>query len=187
MVHIPSTYTYNYWAKTPTEVVELTCLMPNGVLIPLETNRNATLTEIKEVRNSCKWIFFFFTPSLKLLIDDLTFVLFFIFHSFTILFVFQDLWDEASKYPLHGTLRDANSYVFSCINSMAEAEELRDENRRLCDIRPFCSVLKVIEREGEKGDKILDNQISHLIGKGENFQRLNLGRSRNPSSFIYLI
>lgn len=125
MVHIPSTYTYNYWAKTPTEVVELTCLMPNGVLIPLETNRNATLTEIKE-----------------------------------------DLWDEASKYPLHGTLRDATSYVFSCINSMAEAEELRDENRRLCDIRPFCSVLKVIEREGEKGDKILDNQISHLIGKG---------------------
>lgn len=49
MVHIPSAYTYNFWAKSPTEVVELTCLMPNGVIIPLETNRNITLAEIKEV------------------------------------------------------------------------------------------------------------------------------------------
>lgn len=48
MVHIPSTYTYDFWAKTPTEVVELTCLMPNGVVVPLDTNRNATLAEIKE-------------------------------------------------------------------------------------------------------------------------------------------
>ncbi|XP_043477506.1 phosphatidylinositol 4,5-bisphosphate 3-kinase catalytic subunit delta isoform [Leptopilina heterotoma] len=125
MVHTPSAYTYNFWTKTPTEVVELTCLMPNGVLIPLETNRNTTLTEIKE-----------------------------------------DLWDEASKYPLHGTLRDAPSYVFSCINANAEAEELRDESRRLCDIKPFCSVLKVIEREEVKGDRNLDSQIGLLIGKG---------------------
>ncbi|XP_015119435.1 phosphatidylinositol 4,5-bisphosphate 3-kinase catalytic subunit delta isoform [Diachasma alloeum] len=125
MVHIPSAYTYDFWAKTPTEVVELTCLMPNGVVIPLETNRNTTLAEIKE-----------------------------------------ELWDEASKYPLHGTLRDAPSYLFSCINANAEPEELRDESRRLCDIKPFCSVLKVIEREGVKGDRNLDAQIGLLIGKG---------------------
>ncbi|KAG6800054.1 phosphatidylinositol 4,5-bisphosphate 3-kinase catalytic subunit delta isoform isoform X2 [Apis mellifera caucasica] len=125
MVHIPSAYTYNFWAKSPTEVIELTCLMPNGVVIPLETNRNITLAEIKE-----------------------------------------DLWDEASKYPLHGTLKDAPSYVFSCINSNAEAEELRDETRRLCDIKPFCSVLKVIEREGVKSDRNLDSRIGVLIGKG---------------------
>ncbi|XP_034936238.1 phosphatidylinositol 4,5-bisphosphate 3-kinase catalytic subunit delta isoform-like [Chelonus insularis] len=125
MVHIPSAYTYDFWTKTPTEVVELTCLMPNGVIIPLEANRNITLAEIKE-----------------------------------------DLWEEASKYPLHGTLKDAPSYVFSCINSNAEAEELRDESRRLCDIKPFCSVLKVIEREGVKGDRNLDSQIGVLIGKG---------------------
>ncbi|XP_066595868.1 phosphatidylinositol 4,5-bisphosphate 3-kinase catalytic subunit delta isoform [Prorops nasuta] len=125
MVHVPSAYTYNFWSKTPTEVVELTCLMPNGVVIPFETNRNTTLAEIKE-----------------------------------------DLWDEASKYPLHGTLKNAPSYVFSCINSNAEAEELRDESRRLCDIKPFCSVLKVIECEGVKGDRNLDSQIGILIGKG---------------------
>lgn len=80
--------------------------------------------------------------------------------------ILQDLWDEASKYPLHGILKDAQSYVFSYINSNAEAEELRDETRRLCDIKPFCSVLKVIEREGIKNDRNLDAQIGHIIGKG---------------------
>ncbi|XP_015605201.1 phosphatidylinositol 4,5-bisphosphate 3-kinase catalytic subunit delta isoform [Cephus cinctus] len=125
MVHIPSAYTYNFWSKTATEVVELTCLMPNGVFIPLEANRNSTLAEIKE-----------------------------------------ELWDEASTYPLHGTLRDAPSYIFSCINSNAEVEVLRDESRRLCDVKPFCSLLKVIEREGVKGDRNLDSQIGLLIGKG---------------------
>lgn len=49
MVHIPSAYSFNFWANAPTEVVELTCLMPNGVVIPFETNRNTTLAEIKEV------------------------------------------------------------------------------------------------------------------------------------------
>lgn len=56
MVHTPSAYTYNFWTKTPTEVVELTCLMPNGVLIPLETNRNTTLAEIKEVNILLKFL-----------------------------------------------------------------------------------------------------------------------------------
>lgn len=56
--------------------------------------------------------------------------------------------------------------MFSCINSNAEVEELRDETRRLCDIRPFCAILKVIEREGIKSDRNLDSQIGLLIGKG---------------------
>ena len=43
---------------------------------------------------------------------------------------------------------------------------MRDETRRLCDVRPFCLVLKVIEREGIKSDRSLDSQIGLLIGKG---------------------
>lgn len=126
MVHIPNTYAYDFWLEnTPDPVVELSCLMPNSIFIPLKVNRNATLHEIKE-----------------------------------------DLWEEAARYPLYGMLHDASSYVFACINSMAENEELDDENRRICDIRPFCSVLRIIERKGNKAEKSLNNQISHLIGKG---------------------
>lgn len=125
MVHIQNTFTYNFWTKTPTEVVDLTCLMPNGVVIPLEANRNATLAEVKE-----------------------------------------DLWDESCKYPLHGLLKDSQSYIFSCVNSNAESEELRDESRRLCDVKPFCSILKLIEKDDVKIDRNLDSQIGLLIGKG---------------------
>jgi hypothetical protein len=56
MVHgtLPNAYKYNFWAERPGDaqepaVVELTCLMPNGVVIPFEINRNITLDQIKEV------------------------------------------------------------------------------------------------------------------------------------------
>lgn len=57
MVHgmIPSAYAYNFWAERPGDeptMVELTCLMPNGVVIPFEINRNVTLDQIKEVNIS---------------------------------------------------------------------------------------------------------------------------------------
>nr|CAD7401329.1 unnamed protein product [Timema poppensis] len=77
-----------------------------------------------------------------------------------------DLWEEASKFPLHGMLHDSSSYVFACITSMAENEELLDETRRLCDVRPFCSILRVIERKGDTVEQTLNTQISNLIGKG---------------------
>lgn len=84
--------------------------------------------------------------------------------------LWQDLWEEASKFPLHGMLHDASSYVFSCVNDMSEPEELVDENKRLCDVRPFLAVLKVIERMGDdKAEKTLNVQISRLIGKGRCF------------------
>ncbi|KAJ1528067.1 hypothetical protein ONE63_007985 [Megalurothrips usitatus] len=133
MVHIPPEFQYDHWMQSSEEVtVELNCLMPTGLLILLEVNKNATLQEVKE-----------------------------------------DLWEEASKYPLHGMLHDASIYVFVCINSMAETEELVDENRRICDVKPFCCILRVAQRVGDKADKVINNQISHLIGKGlHEFQAL---------------
>lgn len=57
-------------------------------------------------------------------------------------------------------------YVFTCINSMAEREELHDEQRRICDIRPTCAVLK-IECLGNEPDNSVNVQIGHLIGRSE--------------------
>ncbi|XP_014210084.1 phosphatidylinositol 4,5-bisphosphate 3-kinase catalytic subunit delta isoform [Copidosoma floridanum] len=126
MVQIPNTFQYNFWSKSPTANIEITCFMPNGVVIPCpEISPKASLAEIK-----------------------------------------TDIWEEASKYPLHGTLRSQSSYVFVCINSNSETEELRDESRRLCDIKPFCCILRLIEKQDNQSDKILDSQIGVLIGKG---------------------
>lgn len=52
---------------------------------------------------------------------------------------------------------------------MAETEELIDEHRRLCDVKPFGAVLKIIERKDDKAEKILNGQITRLIGKGMYF------------------
>lgn len=51
MVAIPAEYTADFWNQLPSEysVVELTCLMPNGTIILLKQNANASLSEIKEV------------------------------------------------------------------------------------------------------------------------------------------
>lgn len=49
---------------------------------------------------------------------------------------------------------------------MAELEEFADENRRICDIKPFANLLKITECSSDKADKALNTQISHLIGKG---------------------
>lgn len=49
---------------------------------------------------------------------------------------------------------------------MAQREMLVDENKRLCDVRPFLAVLNIVERQEDKADNVLNAQISNLIGKG---------------------
>lgn len=78
----------------------------------------------------------------------------------------EDLWEEARKYPLPTLLKEQSSYNLLCINQNAENEVLVNENRRLCDIKPFCNVLRVVECKSGKGEQILNTQIGHLIGKG---------------------
>lgn len=43
-----SCVTYDFWFIEPPDIVDLTCLMPNGILIPMKTTQNATIEEIKE-------------------------------------------------------------------------------------------------------------------------------------------
>ncbi|XP_053308041.1 phosphatidylinositol 4,5-bisphosphate 3-kinase catalytic subunit delta isoform [Spea bombifrons] len=84
------------------------------------------------------------------------------------------LWQRAQQEPLFHMLSRPSSYVFTCINQTAEQQELEDEQRRLCDIQPFLPVLRLVAREGDRAEKLLNSQISLLIGKGlHEFDSLN--------------
>lgn len=89
----------------------------------------------------------------------------FFFPSFISLFSLQLLWKQAHSYPLFHLLMEIDSYMFSCVNQTAVHEELEDETRRLCDVRPFLPVLKLVTRNCDPGEK-LDSKIGVLIGKG---------------------
>uniref|UniRef100_A0A3B1KEL8 Phosphatidylinositol 4,5-bisphosphate 3-kinase catalytic subunit delta isoform n=1 Tax=Astyanax mexicanus TaxID=7994 RepID=A0A3B1KEL8_ASTMX len=76
------------------------------------------------------------------------------------------VWKNARSEPLYSVLSDPDAYVFTCINRTAEREDLEDEQRRLCDVRPFMPVLRLVAREGDRVEKLINTQISLLIGKG---------------------
>eukprot|EP00069_Balaena_mysticetus_P008864 bmy_06054T0 len=75
------------------------------------------------------------------------------------------LWHRAQYEPLFHMLSDPEAYVFTCVNQTAEQQELEDEQRRLCDIQPFLPVLRLVAREGDRVKKLINSQISLLIGK----------------------
>lgn len=39
---------YDFWFVDPPDIVDVTCLMPNGIIIPLKSSQNSTIEEIKE-------------------------------------------------------------------------------------------------------------------------------------------
>lgn len=88
----------------------------------------------------------------------------------------QVVWKHAQYEPLYHMLSDPEAYVFTCINQTAEQQELEDEQRRLCDIQPFLPVLRLVAREGDRVKKVINSQISLLIGKGQ-FPIAGLARS----------
>ena len=51
MVPVPAEYMPDFWNRVSSEClgVEVTCLLPNGVIVLVNVNYNATLAEIKEV------------------------------------------------------------------------------------------------------------------------------------------
>ncbi|XP_023602126.1 LOW QUALITY PROTEIN: phosphatidylinositol 4,5-bisphosphate 3-kinase catalytic subunit delta isoform [Myotis lucifugus] len=76
------------------------------------------------------------------------------------------LWHRAQYEPLFHMLSDPEAYVFTCVNQTAEQQELEDEQRKVCDIQPFLPVLPLVAREGDRVKKLINSQISLLIGKG---------------------
>ena len=106
------------------------CLLPNGIIVILHCNRDATLESIK-----------------------------------------SELWREAKKLPLNHLLSDMSSYIFVSITQDAEREEFYDETRRLCDLRLFQPLLKLVEPVGNRDEKMLNYDIgkacwSFTVGLG---------------------
>lgn len=75
------------------------------------------------------------------------------------------LWREASNFPLYNFLKESTSYVFVCVNLQGKTEELVDENRQLIEARPFRPLLKLIERIGDREEKLHSSKIGNLLGK----------------------
>ncbi|KAK1899852.1 Phosphatidylinositol 45-bisphosphate 3-kinase catalytic subunit beta isoform, partial [Dissostichus eleginoides] len=76
------------------------------------------------------------------------------------------LWKQAQSFPLFPSLGEMESHMFECVNQAAVHEELEDETRRLCDVRPFLPVLKLVTRNCGRAETLLDSKIGVLIGKG---------------------
>jgi len=72
----------------------------------------------------------------------------------------SNLWKEAKRYPLFYCLSDPSSYIFIGITQDATREEFYDETRRLCDLRLFQPILKIIEPVGNKEEKMLNARLS---------------------------
>uniref|UniRef100_A0A8B9HR65 Phosphatidylinositol 4,5-bisphosphate 3-kinase catalytic subunit beta isoform n=1 Tax=Astyanax mexicanus TaxID=7994 RepID=A0A8B9HR65_ASTMX len=79
----------------------------------------------------------------------------------------QILWKQAQDYPLFSLLGAIDDHIFECVNQAAVHEELEDESRRLCDVRPFLPVLKLIARDCGRAERLLESKIGVLIGKGK--------------------
>lgn len=70
-------------------------------------------------------------------------------------------------FPMFPALGEMESHMFECVNQAAVHEELEDETRRLCDIRPFLPVLRLVTRNCGRAERLLDSKIGVLIGKGK--------------------
>lgn len=103
--------------------IQVDCLLPTGIIIQLDTNRDATLERIK-----------------------------------------VELWAKARNFPLYEKLLDPASYIFVSITQDARKEEFYDETRRLCGLRLFQPILKVVEPEGNREEKMLNYEIGMTIG-----------------------
>ena len=77
----------------------------------------------------------------------------------------QELWREAQDFPLfHLLQQEPTSYIFVSITQDAEREEFYDETRRLCDLRLFQPLLKLVEPAGNKEEKMLNYDIGIALG-----------------------
>ncbi len=75
------------------------------------------------------------------------------------------LWvTKKSNVPnLLSMSQEESCYIFVGVTQEAEREEFYDETRRLCDLRLFHPILKVIEPLGNREEKILNREIGQCV------------------------
>lgn len=82
------------------------------------------------------------------------------------LLLFQEIWEEAERYPLFGHLRDKSMYIIKAIKyPSANVDEITDETQRLCDVQPYFGLFRIAERQEVSEDSKLTENITSLIGK----------------------
>jgi phosphatidylinositol-4,5-bisphosphate 3-kinase len=101
--------------------IKVDCLLPTGLIVPVDSNRDDTLERIK-----------------------------------------VELWSKAKAYPMYEKLLGPASYIFMSITQDARREEFYDETRRLCDLRLFQPILKIVEPVGNREEKMLNYEIGNL-------------------------
>lgn len=92
-----------------------------------------------------------------------------------------ELWNQAKKYPLFNILRQPEWYTLVFVNQKAEQEECLDESQRLCDIRMYKPLFKVVEKKGDREEKIFSTKLGFLIGK--NLRDFELNRNPEVNDF----
>ena len=75
------------------------------------------------------------------------------------------LWTQAKQLPLFDRLKRLEWYTLVFVNRQAELEECLDETQRLCDIRWYKPLFKVVEKKGDSDEKLLASKIGWLTGK----------------------
>lgn len=89
----------------------------------------------------------------------------------------RQLWKNInSSTAKYFNIGDQSSFIFSAVTHDAKLEEFYEESRRLCDLRLFDLMLKLVEPAGNKEEKKLNSMIDLAIGKKVNELFLELPR-----------
>ncbi|RWS28858.1 Phosphatidylinositol-4:5-bisphosphate 3-kinase catalytic subunit alpha-like isoform [Leptotrombidium deliense] len=76
-----------------------------------------------------------------------------------------DVWSEARNHVLYRLLKPPTTYIFVAVTQDAKREEFYDETRRLCDLRLFQPILKLVEPKGVTCEEKFNSDIRSAIGK----------------------
>jgi phosphatidylinositol-4,5-bisphosphate 3-kinase len=112
------------WASMP-ELIELDCLLPNGILITIQCSRELSLGQLK-----------------------------------------TKLWEENKKYIFINNehLKLADNYVFVSVTEEAKIIEFYDNEKRICDLKLFYAMFKLVEVQGDLIEKAFNSNLCKAIG-----------------------